>query len=88
MANKRTVEIFTAGCPLCEETVNLVNRIACPSCSVTVHSMQNPETRKRAKELRIHAIPAVVVNNRLATCCAAGGVDEAGLRAEGVGQPL
>lgn len=88
MANKRTVEIFTAGCPLCEETVNLVKRIACPSCSVTVHSMQDPETRERAKELRIHAIPAVVVNNRLAACCAEGGVDEAGLRAEGVGQPL
>lgn len=88
MANKRTVEIFTAGCPLCEETVNLVNRIACHLCAVTVHSMQDPGTCERAKDLRIHAIPVVVVNNRLAACCAAGGVDEAGLRAEGVGQPL
>ena len=66
MANKRTVEIFTAGCPLCEETVNLVNRIACHLCAVTVHSMQDPETCERAKDLRIHAIPVVVVNNRLA----------------------
>ena len=36
MATKRTIEIFSAGCPACEETVTLVNRIACPSCDVTV----------------------------------------------------
>jgi glutaredoxin 3 len=36
MATKRTIAIFSAGCPACEETVTLVNRIACSSCDVTV----------------------------------------------------
>jgi MerR family copper efflux transcriptional regulator len=35
-ATKRTLEMFSAGCPACEETVTLLNRIACPSCEVTV----------------------------------------------------
>ena len=31
MATKRTIEIFSAGCPACEETVTLVNGIVRPS---------------------------------------------------------
>ena len=30
MNAKRKIEVFSAGCPACEETVQLVNRIACP----------------------------------------------------------
>src|SRR5262249_33286680 len=33
---KRQVEVFTAGCPVCEPVVELVERIACPSCDVTI----------------------------------------------------
>ena len=36
MRAKRTIEVFSAGCPACEETVELVNRAACPSCEVSV----------------------------------------------------
>jgi len=32
MAEKRKIEVFSAGCAACEETIQLVNRIACPSC--------------------------------------------------------
>jgi glutaredoxin len=88
MAVKRTIEIFSAGCPACEETVMLINRIACPSCDVTVLDMHNPEVAQRAKSLGIHSVPAVVINGTLADCCAGRGVDEATLRAAGVGQPL
>jgi glutaredoxin len=77
MANKRTIEIFSAGCPACEETVELVNRIACPSCDVTVLDMRNPEVAQRAKSLGIRSVPAVVINGTLADCCAGRGVDEA-----------
>lgn len=37
MAKKRQVEVFTAGCLLCDETVQLVRELACPSCDVTVY---------------------------------------------------
>lgn len=88
MATKRTVEIFSAGCPACEETVRLVNRVACPSCEVTVLDMHNPEVARRAKSLGVRSVPTVVINGQLANCCAGRGVDEATLRAAGLGQPL
>ncbi len=88
MATKRTVDVFTAGCPLCEEAVDLVRRMACPSCSVIVHSMQDHEARVRAREIGVRSLPAVAVDGTLASCCTAGGVDEPGLRAAGVGRPL
>jgi glutaredoxin 3 len=88
MATKRTIEIFSAGCPACQETVELVNRMACPSCEVTVLDMHTPEVARRAKSLGIRSLPAVVMNGALADCCTGRGVDEAILRAAGVGQAL
>jgi len=88
MTAKRTIDIFSAGCAACEETVTLVKQMACPSCEVTVLDMHNPEVARRAKQLGIRAVPAVVINGRLADCCAGRGVDEATLRAAGVGQAL
>jgi glutaredoxin 3 len=88
MNSTRVIEIFSAGCPACEETVTLVNRIACPSCEVTVLDMHDPEVARRAKSLGIRSVPAVVINGTLADCCAGRGVDEATLRAAGLGQPL
>jgi hypothetical protein len=88
MAPKRTIEIFSAGCSACQETGELVNRIACPSCDVTVLDMHNPEVARRAKSLGIRSVPAVVINGTLADCCVGRGVDEATLRVAGLGQPL
>ena len=88
MATKRTIEIFSAGCSACQEAVELVNRIACPSCDVTVLDMHNPEVARRAKSLGIRSVPAVVINGTLAACCTGSGPDEATLQAAGLGQPL
>ena len=43
MNDKRKVEIFSAGCTICEEAVSVVNRLACSSCEVTVLDMKNPD---------------------------------------------
>lgn len=87
MATKRRIEVFSAGCPACEETVELVNRLACPSCEVTVLDMKEPSVAGRAKSLGIRSVPAVVVEGTIAECCAGRGPDERGLRRAGVGQP-
>ncbi len=47
--------------------------------------MHDPDVARRAAELGIRSVPAVVVDGKLAQCCAGGGVDEASLRAAGVG---
>ena len=83
---KRTIEIFTAGCPACEETIDLVNKTACPSCEVSILDMKDAAVARRAKSLGIRSVPAVVIDGQLASCCAGRGVDENSLRAAGVGR--
>ncbi|MDA2916574.1 thioredoxin family protein [Nitrospinae bacterium AH_259_B05_G02_I21] len=85
-AAKRKVEVFTAGCPLCDEAVALVKQIACPSCEVVVHDLRaGGEAEGRARSYGVNAVPAVVVDGRVADCCSRGAVDEQTLRAAGVG---
>jgi hypothetical protein len=88
MSTKRNVEVFSAGCPVCQETVDLVNGLACPDCDVQVLDMRDPAVATRAKGLGVRSVPAVAVDGKLAACCAGRGVDEATLRAAGVGAPL
>ncbi len=61
MDNKRKVEIFSAGCGCCQETISLVKSIACPSCDITVLDMNQPEIAERAKSLGVRSVPAVVI---------------------------
>jgi glutaredoxin 3 len=88
MSAKRKIEIYSAGCPACEEAINLVKRIACASCDVTVLDMRETAVANRAKGLGIQRVPAVVIDGNLADCCRDTGISEAALRSEGVGQPL
>lgn len=82
----RKIEIFSAGCPACQDTVELVNRVACPSCEVSILDMNDSSVAERARGLGIRSVPAVVVDGRLADCCAGRGPDEETLRAAGLGQ--
>lgn len=88
MSAKRRIEIFSAGCGLCDETIEMVNQVACPSCEVSVLDMQDPDVALRAKDLGIQSVPAVVVDGQLADCCAGRGPNEATLRSAGLGQPV
>ena len=84
----RKIEVFSAGCPLCEDAVKLVNSLACPSCDVTVVDMKDIQGVTRARELGVKSVPAVAINGKLADCCAGRGPDEATLRGAGLGQPI
>jgi len=87
MSTKRKVEIFSAGCPACQQAIDLVNSIACPSCDVTVFDMKDAAVANRAKSLGVRSVPAVVIDGKLADCCSSQGISEVALRAEGIGQP-
>lgn len=84
----RKIEIFTAGCPACDETVSKVKAIACPSCEVVTLDMHDASVVQRAKDLGVQSVPAVAIDGKLADCCAGRGPDEATLRAAGLGQPI
>ncbi len=86
MTAKRKIEVFSAGCPACTETIELVNRVACPSCEVSVLDMNRADVAQRAKALGIRSVPAVVIDGKLAGCCSGRGPEEATLRAAGLGQ--
>lgn len=88
MAQKRQIEVFSAGCPACDETIQLVKQVACPSCHVTVLDMKDSGVAGRARVLGIRSVPAVVIDGKLADCCSNRGPDEAVLRAAGLGQPV
>ena len=71
----KTIEIFSAGCPTCKETIEMVKKLA-GQHEVHVRDMQDHETASQAKRLGIRSLPAVVVDGKLAGCCADRGPDE------------
>ena len=87
MKAKRKVEVYSAGCLVCAEAVELVQRLACSSCEVSVLDMKNPEVAARAKSVGIRSVPAVVIDGALVSCCAGRGPEEAALKAAGLGVP-
>lgn len=89
MKNKRKIEIFSAGCAACTETIELVNRIACPSCEVSVLDMKDAKVASRAKSLGIRSVPAVVIiDGKLADGGPVRGPEEATWRQAGLGQAI
>jgi glutaredoxin len=88
MTTKRQIEVFSAGCPACQDAITMVHDIACPSCEVTVLDMNDANVASRAKSLGVRSVPAVVIDGKLADCCTDRGPDEATLRAAGLGQPI
>ncbi len=87
MTTKRTIEIFSAGCPACETAVAQIQKAACPSCEVTVLDMKDAGVAERAANIGIGSVPAVVIDGDLADCCAGRCPDMDVLRAAGLGQP-
>lgn len=82
----RKIEVFTAGCPCCDEAVRAVRAVACSSCDVQVRDMRDPVVAADAEKYGIHRVPAVVINGQLADCCGTGKVDVGALRSMGLGQ--
>lgn len=88
MSSKRKIEIFSAGCGICEETIQLVEKLACASCQVEVLDMQDKQVADRAKKLGVRSVPAVAIEGKLVSCCVGAGPDEESLKAAGLGQLL
>ena len=84
MAN-RQVEVFTAGCAVCQPTVELVQELACPECTVTVHDLHRGGA-ERAETHGIKVLPAVVVDGQIVSCCAHDGPNRSELATAGIGR--
>lgn len=84
---KRQVEVFTAGCPICDPAVQLVRELACPDCEVTLYDLHQSGVEK-ARQHGVTRLPAVVVDGAICACCEDGGVLREQLQAAGLGQRL
>jgi glutaredoxin 3 len=80
MATRRKIEVFSAGCSTCKETIDVVKRLAGSSHEVVIHDMQKSEVVSQAKRYGIRSVPAVVIAGKVAGCCAGRGPDEHVLR--------
>lgn len=73
---KRKIEIFTAGCPICDEQVEKIKVAACSSCEIeTLDVKTDSNALKRANDYNIKSLPAVAINGNLADCCSNKGID-------------
>ena len=75
MSSKRKVEVFSAGCALCEEVIDVARREVGSSSEVIVQNMMDARVLSRAEKVGIRSVPAVVIDGKLASCCAGRGVD-------------
>ncbi|MCJ8163274.1 glutaredoxin [Pontibacter sp. E15-1] len=87
---KRKVEIFTAGCPVCEPVVQMVKDLTCDSCDVTVYNMaemcDDKSCLAKAKAYGVVRMPAVAVDGKLLNCCQNNAITKEELISAGIGQ--
>lgn len=64
--NKRQIEVFSAGCPLCHETLELVkNAVSGCGCEVIERRCTGAECCAEAKQYGVRTMPTVVVNGQI-----------------------
>ena len=73
MAKK--IEVFSVGCSACKEVIDMVKRLA-GSHEVIIHDMNQTEVATKAKSHGVRSVPAVVIDGKLASCCAGRGPEE------------
>ena len=88
---RHTIEVFTAGCPLCDQAVKTIKELACGECDVRVYDLREGcatnECREKAENYGIHRVPAVAVDGALLECCRSQGpISREALLAAGIGR--
>ena len=85
MTGRRFIEVFTAGCYICNEVVEKIKDLECSNCEVKIYDLntkcESEVTDSKAKEYGIKSVPAVVINGKLADCCSNRGIDIEAIKA-------
>lgn len=59
----------------------MVRRLAGSSHDVVIHDMHKSDVASKAKSYGVRSVPAVVIDGKLASCCAGRGPEEHVLKA-------
>lgn len=85
----KTIEIFTAGCPVCEPIVGMVKEMASSGDKITIHNLatqcESKTCVKKANEYGVERLPAIAVNGKLIGCCKNVGITKDDLVNAGIG---
>ena len=66
MKNKKRIEVFSAGCPLCRETLELVrNAVSDCGCEVIERTCTGETCCAEAKQYGVRTMPTVVVDGQI-----------------------
>ena len=79
MAQRRKIEVFTAGCPCCIEAIELVEFLAGAEHDIDIRDMHDPDVALAARGYGIRRVPAVVIDGQLVDYIAGLGPNEATL---------
>lgn len=86
---KLQIEIFTAGCPVCDPVVDLVKETADENSEIKVYDLveqcDDKECLVKIKDYTIKRVPSIVVNGELLDCCKNNGITKEDLTAAGIG---
>lgn len=75
---RKRVEIFTAGCTLCNPVVELIRSNSSENCDVMVYDLikqcDSKECLSKVVEYGVKSIPAIVVDGKLLDSCQNSGI--------------
>lgn len=85
---KKKVEVFTAGCSVCNPVIELIKNNASDSCDVVIYDLikqcESKECLLKVAEYGIKSVPAVAVDGELLNCCKSTGISREELVKAGV----
>lgn len=61
----KRIEVFTANCPLCKETLELIKKEACSECEIIERRCSGDECCQPAKDYGIKAVPTIVIDGKI-----------------------
>ncbi len=67
---KHSIEVFTAGCHLCRQTMEIVQKAKCDEYTVTEYNIrekcESEICLQKTKEYGIRAVPTIVIDGKIA----------------------
>lgn len=62
----KKIEVFTADCPLCKDTLAMIKKEACSECEIIERRCSGNECCDPAKDYGVKAVPTIVVDGKIA----------------------
>lgn len=61
------IEIFSDGCPLCRETIDIVSVGKCKDCQLIIHDLDNStsDLGERMKNYGVASVPTIIIDGKI-----------------------